>query len=146
MDKPGSLAVKRRPTPSPGDKSVSFEERVSSEAGATEQLVELMDQFADEWHLKVRESHSTRVYRGGTRSPAVWIEPSQGRLVVDLQSFSRKYPEADWSSIHTAFTRLFQIMNASNQPAARISNLVVHRWDQLRVEVLEPFFRPSRTQ
>jgi hypothetical protein len=135
--------VKSQPTPPPGNQAVSFAGRVTRSNGDTTTVVSLMDQLGSDLGLTVRESHAARIYRFGRRGPAVWIEPTQGRLVVDLRTLALKFPSADVPTMHTAISRLFSMSNVSDQPGIKISTRVVERWDSLRAEVLEPFFRAS---
>jgi hypothetical protein len=137
------LSMKRQPTPSPGNQSVGFVQRVQKGGDTTSAVVALMDQLASDLGLTIRESHSTRTYRFGSRGPAVWVEPTQERLVVDLRTLSLKFPTADVPTMHTAISRLFYMSNVSDQPGIRISKRVIESWDALRAEVLEPFFRAS---
>ena len=146
-----ALSVKRPVPPlPPGSPSVYLAGKVTRSnintpvvVNLTPVVVSLMDQFSLGLGLTVRESHSTRVYRYGSRGPAVWIEQTQGRLVVDPRTLALKFPTADVPTLHTTISRLFLLSNASDQPGIKISSLVVERWDALRGEVLEPFFRAS---
>lgn len=138
-----SMTVKKQPAPSPGNRSIDFEHRVQKGGDTTAAVVELMDRLASDLGLSIRESHSTRVYRYGSRGPAVWLEPTQGRLVIDLRTLALKFPTADVPTLHTTVSKLFGMSNVSDQPGIRISKRVVERWDALRADVLEPFFRAS---
>jgi hypothetical protein len=141
---PEALTVKRQPTPPPGNQSIGFDQRVRQGRDTTAAVIGLMDQLASDLGLTVRESHSTRTYRYGSRGPAVWLEPTQGRLVIDLRTLALRFPTADVPTLHTTISRLFEMSNVSDQPGIRISTRVVGRWDALRAEVLEPFFRASK--
>jgi hypothetical protein len=138
-----ALTVRKQPTPSPGDQAIGFEQRLQKGGDTTATIVGLMDRLASDLGLTVRDSHSTRTYRFGSRGPAVWVEPTQGRLVVDLRTLALKFPTVDVPALHTTISRLFDMSNVSDQPGIRISTRVVGRWDSLRAEVLEPFFRAA---
>ena len=132
------------PAPDPGNRLVGFEQRVDKQGDTTAAVVQLMDGLASDLGLSIRESHSTRTYRFGKHGPAVWIEPTQGRLVIDFRTLSLKFPAADVPSMHSTVSRLFYMSNASDQPGIRISKRVIELWDSFRDEVLVPFFLSSK--
>jgi hypothetical protein len=139
-----AMTPKRELSPPPGDRSVDFKRRVAA-GGATSDVVGLMDALAEDLGLTSCVSHSTVTYRYGSRGAAVWIEPTQSRFVVDLRTLAQKYPAADVPKLHTAFTKMFRLSNSQmQQPAVRISNLVVQRWDDFERDVLRPFFRVQK--
>lgn len=141
-----SLSVKgQQPPPAPATHAAGSGLRVkkSIDPAVIAKVVSLMDQLGLDLGLSIREGDSTRVYRYGSRGPAVWVDSTQARLVVDLRTLALKFPTADVPTLHATISRLFLLSNASDQPGIKIGTRVVERWNELRAEVLEPFFRAS---
>jgi hypothetical protein len=122
------------------DGTLSPVDAIAVEKGtvATE-VMNLMGEMAHDLDLVVEDSHAARKYsrRGGAK---VWIDPVQGRLVVDLRTLKLRSPTADAEALRRAILHLFSVPNMSDQPGISLSRFLVDRWLDFRTGVLEPFF------
>jgi Swt1-like HEPN len=133
-----------QPAPSqiPPDSPVT--QRAKEAGPIASRILELMDETAAELELATTESHAARKYSrlGGAK---VWIDPAQGRLVVDLRTLSSKSPGVDAGGLRRKMAQLLLLPNLSDQPGAPLNKSLLELWPEFRRDVLEPFFAVTPT-
>jgi hypothetical protein len=123
----------------PDTPSGQFDRRVRRSGELASQVIGLFDALAEEWRLQVGQTEASRTYRQGLDGPAAWVQPQQGKIILDVRSFKHDHTEAEAARLRQALQSLTPI-SVNKEMAGIPFRDAIRSWNHLKSNVLTAFF------
>jgi hypothetical protein len=119
--------------------ALEFPEYVAAAGPDATEVLRLMDGIAEEFGLRIAQSHAARKYRVGKDGPVAWVQPQQGMLFFDLRTLALGSPNSEVTELSAQPARLSSRPSQSDMPGIPFED-VSRNWPSLLEAVVQPFF------